>query len=138
MFLPLPPSRVTGFDTTACTILDFGGCFIFQLSSHLSSYVCHCPLAEGMLPLILFSLFPCLPSLGNFTTDYIQFSNVPCADNSLISFPPIKLTSLSSNQSSAHSSARSLLMSSYQFTLHASQHRSFFSLANLSIYFLSS
>lgn len=95
-----------------------------------SLFICAslCPLAEEMLSLILFSLLPSLPSLGNFTTDYIQLSNVPCADNSLVSFPPVKLTSLSSNQSSVHSSARSLLMSSYQFTLHASQHHSHFPL----------
>lgn len=62
----------------------------------------------------------------NFTTDYMQFSNDSCADNSLILFPPINLTSLFSNQSSVHSSSRSLLRCSYQFTLHASQHHSLF------------
>lgn len=104
------------------------------ISIHMCVTVSSCQrdaILDPLLPL------PLPLTLDNFTTDYMQFSNDSCADNSLILFPPINLTSLFSNQSSVHSSSRSLLRCSYQFTLHASQHNSlFFTPANLSIYFL--
>lgn len=83
------------------------------------------PPAKEILFLTLFSHFPCF-LLQVISPQTTCNSAVSCADNSLISFHPINVTSLSSNQSSAHSSARSLLMSSYQFTLHTSQHNPLF------------
>lgn len=91
------------------------------ISLHIYVTVPSCqrdPVLDPLLP------FPSLLTLDNFTPGYMQSSKVSCADNSLILFSSINLTSLSS--SSVHCSARSLLMSSYQFTLHGSQHHSLF------------
>lgn len=114
----------TGFDMSAYTILGLGDLFIFQLSTDLSSHLCHCILLPKR-----YCSWPSSPTcflLQVISPQTTCNSAVSCADNSLISFHPINVTSLSSNQSSAHSSARSLLMSSYQFTLHTSQHNPLF------------
>lgn len=137
MFLSLPPSKslvLTGLPLLFLALEASSSSNSPLISLHIYVTLSSCqrdPVLDPLLPL------PLLLTLDKFTTDYMQFSKDSCADNSLILFPPINLISLSSNQSSVHLSAMSLLMSSYQFTLHASQHHSpFFTTANLCIYLL--
>lgn len=116
MLLSLPPSKSLVLTCLPVLFLALEASSSYSsplISLHIYVTVFSCQRNAVLDPLLL---FPLLLTPDNFTTDYMQFSKVSCTDNSLILFPPINLTSLSSNQSSVHSLARSSLMPSYHFT----------------------